>query len=79
LLTVAKPRDDFITGGGYLTLSNSDGAYAGDPDSKANFGVHVKLNKKGTNLQGGANLIVRSNGHTYQIKSNVLDSARRRG
>ena len=74
VVTVAKPLDDFITGGGFLVLENSAGAYAGTDGSKANFGFHVKFNKSGTNLQGGATLIVRADGSVYRIKSNAMYS-----
>jgi uncharacterized repeat protein (TIGR02543 family) len=75
IITVAQPiPSNFITGGGYLVLTNSAGQVPGTPDSKANFGFNVKYNKSGTNLQGNINLIVRSNGHVYKIKSNALSS-----
>lgn len=74
VVTIAKPLDDFITGGGYLVATDSTGVYASTAGSHANFGFHVKFNKKGTNLQGGVNLIVRSDGRVYQIKSNAMDS-----
>jgi hypothetical protein len=74
VVTVSKPiGTNFITGGGYLVLINSNGQYAGDVGSKNNFGFNVKYNKAGTNLQGNLNTIFRrteSNGlHVYQIKS----------
>jgi hypothetical protein len=74
VVTVARPLDDFITGGGFLVLSDSSGAYPGDEGSHANAGFHVKFNKKGTNLQGGANIIVRDGGRVYQVKSNSTTS-----
>jgi hypothetical protein len=74
VVTVARPLPSFITGGGYLVLSRSAGVFAGADGSHANFGFHVKFNKQLTNLQGGANIIVRSGGHVYQIKSNSTDS-----
>jgi hypothetical protein len=80
LVTVSKPlATNFITGGGFLTLSSSAGLKAGDPGSKANFGFNVKFNSGGRNLQGRLNLIVRrteADGlvHVYQIKSNSLSS-----
>jgi hypothetical protein len=75
IITVAQPiPSNFITGGGFLVLSNSSGAVSGDSGSKANFGFNVKYNKSGKNLQGNVNIIVRYNGHVYQIKSNAMDS-----
>jgi len=76
---VAKPlASSFITGGGYLVLSNSAGQKAGNAGSRNNFGFNVKYNKRGTNLQGNINIIVRrteADGlHVYQIKGNVMTS-----
>jgi len=75
VLTVSKPLTNFITGGGYLLMgSTSAGQYKGDEGSKTNYGFNVKYNKSGTNLQGNANIIVRSGGRVYQIKSNSITS-----
>jgi len=75
VVTVSKPlASEFITGGGYLVLTNSVGQKAGDAGSKNNFGFNVKYNKAGTNLQGNMNIIVRSGGRVYQIKGNALTS-----
>jgi hypothetical protein len=74
VVTVSKPLDNFITGGGYLVNSASAGAYAGDPGLKTNFGFNVKFNKQLTNLQGKFTAIVRDGDHVYQIKTNATDS-----
>ena len=75
IVTLSKPlATEFITGGGYLTLTNSAGLKAGDAGSKNNFGFNVKYNKAGTNLQGNMNIIVRSGGRVYQIKGNAMTS-----
>lgn len=79
IITVAKPLGSyFITGGGYLNLSNSAGIKAGDQGTKNNFGFNVKYNKSKTNLQGNINIIVRRTEsgllHVYQIKGNVMTS-----
>jgi PKD repeat protein len=74
VITVSKPLQDFITGGGYLINENSVGTYAGDDGLKTNFGFSVKFNKTLTNLQGKVNAIVRQDGHVYQIKTNATDS-----
>jgi hypothetical protein len=67
-------QTNFITGGGYLVNAGSAGTYAGDPGMNTNFGFNVKYNKGSTNLQGNANIIVRSHGRVYQIKSNSISS-----
>src|SRR5439155_18188276 len=78
ILTVSLPlTTNFITGGGYLNLKSSSGLCAGA--GKNNFGFNVKYNKGGSNLQGGANIIIRSpvsctpgyaGPRVYQIKTN---------
>jgi len=75
VITVSKPLStNFITGGGHLVMTSSAGSYAGTPGSKNNLGFNVKYNSSGKNLQGKANIIVRSGGRVYQIKSNSIDS-----
>lgn len=78
MITISKPLDNFVTGGGYMFLEKSAGNYSGDDNSKVNFGANIKFNKKGTNLQGKVQLLVRrteSDGlHTYRIRSNKLNS-----
>ncbi|RXK57822.1 HYR domain-containing protein [Lacibacter luteus] len=78
VVTVYKPLGDFVTGGGYIMPTQSGGTYASTPGLKMNFGLNVKYNKKGTNLQGGVNMIFRRNVggviRTYQIKSNSMTS-----
>src|SRR5437899_6043658 len=71
---VSKPLDPFVTGGGFLMLSNPAGQKAGDPGSKANFGFNVKYNRNGTDLQGHLNTIIRSDGRVYQVKSDSVTS-----
>jgi Bacterial Ig-like domain (group 3)/Galactose oxidase, central domain len=80
-----------IGGGGHLVLTNAaTGSLLPTAGLKNNFGFNVKYNKKGINLQGSINTIVRSalglNGqpcsktHTgfntcvYQVKGNALSS-----
>ena len=74
-MTEKKPTAGSIGGGGFLVNTDSEGLYAGADDAKTNFGLNVKFNKKGTNLQGQVNIIARSSdGHVYQFKSNAIDS-----
>lgn len=72
--TVMKPTAGSLGGGGLIVNSGSTGTYAGDAGLKTNFGLNVKYNKSGTNLQGNVNIIVRSQGRVYQIKSNSITS-----
>ncbi len=78
VVTVKKPTAGSIGGGGFLvnpTTNASNGTYAGAIGAKTNFGLNVKFNKQGTNLQGNVNIIARaSDGHIYQFKSNAIDS-----
>ncbi|MEM4532004.1 MAG: MBG domain-containing protein, partial [Thermofilaceae archaeon] len=71
---VAKPLESFITGGGWVDGSGSQGMYAADPGSHVNFGFNVKYNKRMTNLQGQATIVVRSGGRVYLVKSNAIQS-----
>ncbi len=82
VVTVAKPIDGAISGGGYIVNKSSGGFLAGDLGLRTNFGFNVKYNKSGTSTQGNVNIIVRSynlpNGtrdsrlHVYQIKSTAI-------
>src|SRR5262249_40325443 len=61
VVDVIQPQAGSIGGGGFLVNSASKGTYAGDPGLNTNFGLNVKFNKSGTNLQGNVNIIARSN------------------
>ncbi|NNE25568.1 MAG: T9SS type A sorting domain-containing protein [Saprospiraceae bacterium] len=78
VVTVYKPKGDFITGGGYIFPDESAGSYASTPGLKANFGFNVKYNKKGKKLKGHMNIIFRRDEggmiRTYQIKGNAIQS-----
>ncbi len=74
VVTVAKPLNDFITGGSYLVLSKSSGLKAGGVGTKNNFGFNVKYNKSNKSLQGNINTIIRNAGKVYQIKGNSMTS-----
>ena len=76
VVTVYKPVGDFIAGGGNIKPTLSSGVYASTSGLKTNFGFNVKFNKKGTNLQGGMNIIFRqlvgNEIHMFQIKTNSM-------
>jgi hypothetical protein len=78
IVTVSKPDNDFVSGGGYLNLTKSAGLIAGDVGSKNNYGFNIKYDKKGKNLKGSINTIIRRTEpdglHVYQIKGNVFSS-----
>ena len=78
LITVAKPFDNSVTGGGYLINEASAGSFAGDPGLKTNFGFCVRTNRNGT-ARGHVVILVRrleDDGivHTYQIRTNAIRS-----
>ncbi|RNI31416.1 T9SS type A sorting domain-containing protein [Rufibacter latericius] len=73
-VTVSVPGSDAVTGGGFLSLTNSIGAYAGTNGTKTNFGFSMKFNKNGGSAKGQCNIIIRSNNKVYQIKSNAINS-----
>lgn len=78
VVTLAMPGGDFVTGGGHIILENSSGQYPGTNGKKMNFGLVMKWNKSGKNLQGHVNIIYRGmyNGQpaNFQIKSNAINS-----
>ena len=76
VVTVSRPLDDFITGGGYIVLKDSaSGLIDPRPGSRNNFGFNVKYNKSRTNLQGTINTIVRGlDNKVYQVKGNRMNS-----
>ncbi|MDB4904147.1 MAG: Fibronectin type domain protein, partial [Mucilaginibacter sp.] len=60
MLTISTRSSDFVTGGGFVITTASSGKYAGDPNTKANFGFNIKWNKTLSNIQGGGfNAMVR--------------------
>ena len=65
---------EFITGGGNVIPTNSNGQYASDAGKKLNFGFNVKYNKSFKNLKGNMNLIFRKDGRKYQIKATAMTS-----
>jgi hypothetical protein len=73
VVEVTQPNGSFVTGGGFLTIGTSGGAYQADSGSKANFGFNIKY-RNSKNLQGHANIIFRRGGNTYQIKSTAISS-----
>ncbi len=72
VVEVARGGTGFITGGGYLILSNPAGSGAGDVGSRNNFGFNVKYNKSGTNLQGHLNTIIRRGSSLFQVKVSAM-------
>lgn len=74
VVEVAQPDGNFITGGGYLTMTNSAGTYAATTGSRMNFGFNVKYTKGNKpQPQGHVNVIVRVGTRVYQIKSTSID------
>ncbi|HEU4609111.1 MAG TPA: PKD-like domain-containing protein, partial [Chitinophagaceae bacterium] len=78
VVTVYKPLNEFVTGGGHIVPSHASGEYASDAGQKMNFGLNLKFNKRRTSLQGGVNIIFRKTVggelRTFQIKSNAMTS-----
>ncbi|MDP4202762.1 MAG: MBG domain-containing protein, partial [Bacteroidota bacterium] len=59
IVTVAKPLDNFVTGGGNLLLTNAvSGTKDGDIGSKLNFGFNVKYDAAKNELKGHFNAII---------------------
>ena len=74
VVTVSKPINSMITGGGFLVNQSSAGQMAGATGQRTNFGFNVKYNNAKTNLQGNINTIVRNGSKVYQIKGNSMTS-----
>lgn len=74
VVTISKPQNDFVTGGGYIVASNSAGTYAATPGTKINFGFNVKYTKGDESPRGSVTIIVRSNSKVYRIKSTAINS-----
>lgn len=74
LVTVSRPLDDFVTGGGYLLENGSAGVYEADEGSRINFGFNVKFNRQRSNMQGSTNIIFRKDGRIYRIRANNFTS-----
>jgi hypothetical protein len=73
VVTISRPLGGgFVTGGGYLNLTNSAGPYRGTPGTKTHFGFNVGYSNSGRSLKGRVNVIVRSGGRVVQIKGNVM-------
>jgi hypothetical protein len=73
-IEVVAPTPNSISGGGYLTLTASNGQYPGQNGTKTNFGFNIKYNKNLKNVQGHVNIIFRNAGHVYQIKTTATDT-----
>ena len=83
VVAVAQPTNNTITGGGYLLLQSPTGLISPSVSTHNNFGLTVKYNKSGSNLQGNLTTIVRHTGQgcipnvsgcTFMIKGTSLQS-----
>ena len=74
VITVARPLNAVVSGGGYLRPDQSSGLYASAPGSRLNFGFTVKPGKGKNTPQGHLNIVIRRGASVYQVKSNALDS-----
>jgi DNA/RNA endonuclease G (NUC1) len=75
VITVSKPANGLVTGGGYLELTGSGGKKAGDAGTKSSFGFSAKNGNNGAN--GTASVLIRrteADGilHTYQVDSTQI-------
>jgi len=74
VITVSKPLSDFVTGGGYIIMSDATGAVNPGLGKKNNFGFNIKRTKNGV-LQGNINTIIRTaDNKVIQIKGNAMTS-----
>ncbi|MBW6537131.1 MAG: hypothetical protein K0B11_19135 [Mariniphaga sp.] len=71
LVTVSAPTDDFVTGGGYIILTeDAQGEYGGSAGTKNNFGFNVKWFNNFKRLKGSFNTIWRMDGRRFQARTN---------
>jgi hypothetical protein len=73
-VTITIPGSQAVNGGGYLKNASSIGTYAGTAGVNTNFGFTMQYSKNGGSAKGQANIIIRSNNKTDQIKSNAINS-----
>jgi len=77
VVSITMPGGEYVTGGGHIVMTNTSGLYPGlnNAGKKMNFGLVMKWNKSGKNLQGKVNVIYRGvDGYNYKIKSNAIKS-----
>ncbi|MCB9317030.1 MAG: T9SS type A sorting domain-containing protein [Lewinellaceae bacterium] len=77
IITVSRPLNDYVKGGGNFYLENSEGVYAGDDNSALRFSINGKFTPNGNNPKGKVHFLVdrlESDGivHTYRFKSNNI-------
>lgn len=74
VVVVSRPSPGNVSGGGYLVNENSAGALAGTRGEHSNFGFNARNHKNGRTVHGHVNLIVRSGGRVFQVKSSAMQS-----
>ena len=77
-LSVLRPNDDFVTGGGYAQLTTAAGSYAADVNSRADFTLNPQYDDKLGTVKGSVTLTFHrtENGsvHVYQISASSIAS-----
>ena len=61
LVTVSKPFENSITGGGHLINEYSDGVFAGETGLKTNFVFDIKFSKQPVQITPGHSLYLTVN------------------
>jgi len=75
VISVAKPLSETrVKGSGSLLLSDSAGLYPGQPGTTNDFDLDVKNSEGRTRPEGALNILIRSNGRLYQIRSVTVNS-----
>jgi hypothetical protein len=74
VVTVATPGTGFVSGGGYILSPSPSGFLAPAVGDRTNFGFTMQYTKSGSNLKGQCNIIMRSKGKVYQIKSTAVNT-----
>ncbi len=80
VVEVAEPDDAYIAASGETVMTSSAGIYKVTTNSKMGFGLSVKYRdgkrdwRKKESLSGHADIVFKSGGHTYLIKSDDFES-----
>jgi len=74
LVTVAKPLDKLVTGGGFLEVPNSAGIASSPVGARNDFGFGVKYDSDDSNPRGSVTTVVRSGGRVYQVSGTAMSS-----
>jgi hypothetical protein len=74
VITITRPGTNYVSGSGFLVMSNSGGLYPGKAGTRNTFGFYAKYPAKGKNPDGYVVITMQSGNRIYQIRSASLTS-----